>query len=160
MNDLVYMQIEIYHQNFPYYITIGCRHEWFGLYANWKSIIKIFLIILISVPNLFPFQLWYKCQDDSDIQTRFCPLWRAAACRPDLRNALASACSYCHCFSLLSSWHGQFMSHFSFQNQDWSQRLSFKNDPRRQQLEKVVYLDENSWTHTKLIKPSFRWPSG
>ena len=27
-------------------------------------------------------------------------------------------------------------------------------------IEKVVYLDENSWTHTKIIKPLFRWPSG
>ena len=24
----------------------------------------------------------------------------------------------------------------------------------------VVYLDENSWTHTKIIKLSFRWTSG
>ena len=32
-------------------------------------------------------------------------------------------------------------------------------DPWRRHLEKVVYLDENSWTQTKLIKPSFIWPS-
>ena len=34
-------------------------------------------------------------------------------------------------------------------------------DPaRRQQLEKVAYLNDNSWTHTKFIKSLFRWPSG
>ena len=34
-------------------------------------------------------------------------------------------------------------------------------DPaRRQQLEKVAYLNDNSWTHKKFIKSSFRWPSG
>ena len=32
-------------------------------------------------------------------------------------------------------------------------------DPRHRQLEKVVNLDENSWTHTN-YKTSFRWPSG
>ena len=36
--------------------------------------------------------------------------------------------------------------------------------PRRKQLEKIVNLDENSWTPTKIIKKekpaSFRWPSG
>ena len=40
----VYMQIGIYHQNFPYYITIGCRHEWFGLYANWNLSSKFSLL--------------------------------------------------------------------------------------------------------------------
>ena len=33
-------------------------------------------------------------------------------------------------------------------------------NPQHQQLEKVVYLDENSWTCTKIIKLSFRWLSG
>ena len=32
--------------------------------------------------------------------------------------------------------------------------------PSARQLEKVVNLDENSWTNTKLIKPLFRWPCG
>ena len=27
-------------------------------------------------------------------------------------------------------------------------------------IKKVVYLVENSWTRTKFIKPSFRWPRG
>ena len=27
-------------------------------------------------------------------------------------------------------------------------------------LKKLLILDENSWTHNKIIKPLFRWPSG
>jgi hypothetical protein len=40
--------------------------------------------------------------------------------------------------------------------------LQFKGqwfDPRSRQLEKVVNLDENPWTHPN-YKTSFRWPSG
>ena len=44
------------------------------------------------------------------------------------------------------------MKKFSLDLQPKGQRF----DIRCRQLEKVVNLDENSWTHTKLIMPSFR----
>ena len=62
---------------------------------------------------------------------------------------------------LTNEWHMMISFHFVV-NHTTMQCNGMKYNLKHSflTLEKVVYLDENSWTHTKLIKPLFRWPSG